>query len=161
MRTLKCKFCDRYFDEPDAYASHLEKEHPDQIPEDMTAYQFFYFLKTGKKEGKCVICGKSTGWNDKTRKYKRFCENPKCKEKYVETFRKRMIGRYGKTTLLNDPEQQKKMLANRKISGVYKWSKDHTEIPYTGTYEVNFLEFLDLVMHFDASDIMSRSPHTY
>ena len=71
-----------------------------------------------------------------------------------------MIGKYGKITLLNDPEQQKKMLANRKISGVYVWS-DGTKIGYTGSYELSFLEFLDTIMNFDSSDIISPSPHTY
>lgn len=32
-------------------------------------------------------------------------------------FRQNMLKKYGKDTLLNDPEQQKKMLADRKISG--------------------------------------------
>jgi len=72
-----------------------------------------------------------------------------------------MIGKYGKTTLLDDPEQQKKMLANRKISGKYLW-RDHVhEFTYTGSYEKSFLEFLDRVMNFDADDLMAPSPHTY
>lgn len=161
MKVFKCKFCDRYFDDVDSYVAHLEKSHSEQIPEDMDAYHFFYFLKTGKRHGSCVMCKKDTTWNRKTHKYNRFCDNPKCKEKYVEIFRKRMIGRYGKITLLNDPEQQKKMLANRKISGTYKWSDYKTEIPYTGSYELDFLQFLDLVMDFEPTDIMAPSPHTY
>jgi len=48
-------------------------------------------------------------------------------------FKKRMIGKYGKPYLTNDPEQQKKMLANRKISGVYQWSDGSGALPYTGT----------------------------
>ena len=72
-----------------------------------------------------------------------------------------MIGKHGKITLLNDPEQQKKMLANRRISGKYKWSDHIHEIPYTGTYELSFLEFMDLIMDFDPNDIISPSPHTY
>ena len=160
MRAIKCQYCDRRFDDPDNYATHLEKNHFDMIPPNMTAYQFYYFLKTGKDHGSCIVCKKNTSWNNKTKKYHRFCDNPKCKEKYKETFRSRMIGKYGKITLLNDPEQQKKMLANRKISGVYVWS-DGTKIGYTGSYELSFLEFLDTIMNFDSSDIISPSPHTY
>lgn len=160
MSVIKCKYCDKYFNEPDQYVSHLEKYHSDMIPEDMCAYQFYYFLKTNKTHGNCVMCKKETTWNEKTHKYNRFCNNPKCKEKYIEIFRNRMVGKYGKITLLNDPEQQKKMLANRSISGVYEWS-DGKKIPYTGSYELSFLEFLDLVMDFDSSDIIAPSPHTY
>lgn len=160
MKITKCKYCDRYFDEVDQYVAHLEKDHSELIPEDMTPFQFYYYLKTGKKNGKCVICGKPTLWNDKTHKYKRFCENPNCKEKYKETFRNRMIGVYGKVSLLNDPEHQKKMLAGRRISGRYRWS-DGEKIPYTGSYELSFLVFLDLIMDFDSSDVMAPSPHTY
>lgn len=161
MKISKCKFCDMYFDEPDKFVKHIESTHSDTIPKDMSPYQFYYFLQTGKKEGKCVICKRPTGWNEKTNKYKRFCDNPKCKETYVNIFKNRMIGKYGKITLLNDPEQQKKMLANRKISGVYKWSDHIHTSNYTGSYELDFLEFLDNIMDFDAEDVISPSPHTY
>lgn len=161
MVTLKCKYCNKRFDEVNHYITHLEKSHSDMIPPDMSASQFYYYLKTGKTNGNCVICKSKTEWNPKTLKYKRFCNNTKCKEKYVSTFKNRMIGKYGKITLLNDPEHQKKMLANRSISGTYKWSDNKTEIPYTGTYELSFLQFLDQIMDFDPSDIISPSPHTY
>jgi hypothetical protein len=158
----RCKYCDTFFIDVDAYVLHLEEVHGDMIPEDMDGWQYYYYLKTGKMNGSCIICKKKTRWNTSTHKYNRFCDNPKCKEIYREIFKKRMIGKYGKVSLLNDPEQQKKMLANRKISGVYRWSKDfHVEIPYTGSYEKKFLEFLDLDLNFDATDIIAPSPHTY
>ena len=71
-----------------------------------------------------------------------------------------MIGKYGKVSLLDDPEQQKKMLANRSISGKYKWS-DGSEKTYTGSYELSFLEFLDNVLDFKSDDVICPSPHTY
>lgn len=158
---LKCKFCDRRFSDVDHYVAHLEKSHLDEIPKDMTSYQFYYYLKTGKTHGDCIICRKPTPWNPKTNKYARFCRNPKCKEAYVKTFQNRMIGKYGKVTLLNDPEHQRVMLANRKISGVYEWSDHVHKFHYTGSYEKSFLEFLDLIVDFDPEDIMAPSPHTY
>lgn len=161
MAAIKCSFCDSLFGDDMKYVSHLERKHIDLIPPDMVPYQYYYFQKTGKKHGNCVMCKKETGWNEKTHKYKRFCEDPKCKEKYIEIFRNRMIGKHGKTTLLNDPEHQKKMLAGRKISGTYKWSEHRAEIPYTGSYELSFLEFMDTVLDFDPSDIIAPSPHTY
>lgn len=162
MRVIKCQFCDRHFTEVSQFTSHLESKHRDCIPKDMVVHQYYYYLKTGKKYGTCIMCKGKTKWNTKTNKYHRFCDNPKCKEKYIEIFRNRMIGKYGKITLLNDPEQQKKMLSNRSISGEYTWSTNPKyKISYTGTYERSFLEFLDTVMDFSPDDIISPSPHTY
>lgn len=160
-KRITCKFCGEYMKSYDSYVSHIESSHSESIPQDMTTWRFVYYLKTGKTHGSCIICKKDTEWNEKTHKYHRFCNNPKCKEKYVETFRNRMIGKYGKVNLLNDPEQQKKMLANRKISGVYTW-RDHVhETPYTGTYELSFLKFLDETLEFNPEDVIGPSPHTY
>ena len=160
-KRITCKFCGEYMKSYDLYVSHIESSHSESIPQDMTAWRFVYYLKTGKTHGSCIICKNETEWNEKTHKYHRFCNNPKCKEKYVETFRNRMIGKYGKVNLLNDPEQQKKMLANRKISGVYIW-RDHVhETTYTGTYELSFLKFLDEVLEFNPEDVIGPSPHTY
>lgn len=143
------------------YVSHLERKHDESIPPEMSGWQFAYYLRTGRTHGNCVMCKKPTTWNDKTHKYNRFCGDPKCKEKYIEIFRKRMVGKYGKTTLLNQPEQQKKMLANRKISGTYRWRDHTTETSYTGSYEKEFLTFLDVCMNWDPSDIIAPSPQTY
>lgn len=139
----------------------METKHSAMIPEDMTPWQFVYYLKTNKTHGNCVICKKPTKWNEKTHKYNRFCENPACKEKYRETFKKRMIGKYGKISLLDDPEQQRKMLENRGISGEYLWSDHYHKTKYVGSYEHDFLEFLDMIMNFDPNDVMAPSPHTY
>lgn len=160
MKKIACPLCDEHYKSLDGLYEHIEEDHDEDIPQDMTIPQYLYFLRTGKAYGKCVVCKSKTEWNDKTGKYKRFCENPKCKEKYREQFKKRMIDKYGKTTLLNDPEQQRKMLSHRHISGEYKWS-DGTIKTYTGSYELDFLKFLDLLMDFDSDDVFSPSPHTY
>jgi hypothetical protein len=160
-RRIYCQFCDYFCYDPDDMVSHIESKHDEMIPSDMSPWQFFYYLKTGKKNGSCVICHNPTKWNEKTHKYNRFCDNPKCKEKYKQTFNKRMIGKYGKTTLLNDPDHQRKMLANRKISGKYLWRDNVHVSTYTGSFEKSFLEFLDTVLEFDPEDVMSPSPHTY
>lgn len=161
-RRIYCRFCDSFFYSLDDLSSHMESEHMDMIPKNMSSYQFCYYIKTGKTHGSCIICHNDTDWNDKTKKYKRFCNNPACREKYKKEFNKRMIGKYGKINLLNDPEHQRKMLANRSISGVYTWSSDSRfKFPYTGSYELSFLQFLDNVLRFDPSDIITPSPHTY
>jgi hypothetical protein len=156
----KCRLCDAKFNELEDLYKHLEDEHGDSIPKNFSSQQYYYYLKTGKDHGTCIVCKMDTSWNESTNKYHRFCEMKRCKEKYKEEFRQRMIGKYGRVHLLSDPEQQKKMLANRSISGKYKWS-DGKEIQYTGTYELDFLRFLDNFMNFDSEDVISPSPHTY
>lgn len=158
---FKCKICKEQYKSIEGLYEHIEEEHEEMIPKDMSVQQYYYFMKTGKTHGNCVICKGATSWNPATNKYNRICKNPKCKEKYVEIFRERMIGKYGKVHLLNDPEQQKKMLANRSISGEYLWSDDKHKIPYTGSYELDFLKTLDLFFNWDPSDIMMPSPHVY
>lgn len=160
MKRIKCPLCNDSFTKVEGLYEHLEEDHDDEMPADYSASRYYYYTKTGKTHGSCVVCKKDTEWNESTKKYHRFCGNPKCKDAYVKEFRKRMIGKYGKSTLLNDPEQQKKMLANRSISGKYKWS-DGTEKTYTGSYELDFLKFLDVFMNFESSDVMTPSPHTY
>ena len=59
-RRIYCKFCDYFCYEADDYVSHLEKHHEEMIPQDMTT------------------------WNETTHKYSRFCNNPKCKDRYRE-----------------------------------------------------------------------------
>ena len=55
----------------------------------------------------------------------------------------------GKHIYLNDPNKQREMLANRSISGVYKWSDGKHETTYTGSYELDFLKTLDNFFDWD------------
>jgi hypothetical protein len=140
---------------------HYQKYHKDLILPEMTGFQYFYYLLTGKENGSCVICKKETMFNERAMKYSRFCENPVCKDKYREQFKNRMISKYGKVHLLNDIEKQKEMLSKRGISGVYKWSDKNSEFKYVGSYELDFLKFLDIKLQWKSSDILAPSPHTY
>ncbi|MDD3172185.1 MAG: hypothetical protein PHF63_00700 [Herbinix sp.] len=157
---IKCRICADRLKDKDAFARHIEDEHQDQIPEDFTSTRYAYFLLTGKKEGHCVECKKPTEFNDLTFKYNRFCKDPACKQKYAARFKKRMVGKYGKVHLLNDPTKQREMLENRSISKEYEWSNGE-KMKCVGSYEYDFLKFLDLVMNYSPSDIMAPSPHTY
>ena len=156
----KCKICKKSFTELQGLYNHIERKHSHMIPKNMGVEQYYYYMKTGKSNGNCVICKQPTTWNKNTNKYNRFCDNPKCKEKYTEEFRKRMIGKYGKVHLLNDPEKQREMLANRSISGKYRWDNG-TETVYTGSYEHDFLKMMDGFFDWDPDDIMMPSPHNY
>ena len=160
MKKISCPFCDENYTSINGLYEHIEEEHDEDIPAGFSPSRYMYYLKTGKTSGKCIECKKPTEWNESTGKYNRFCPDIKCKQKYRKRFEQRMIGKYGKTTLLNEPDQQRKMLEHRKISGKYKWS-DGAEKVYTGTYELDFLKMMDLFMEFDSNDIITPSPHTY
>lgn len=160
VRPVKCPICQTKYINKNAVYNHIEKSHPDVLPQGMSGGEYYYRTIYGRG-GRCVVCKKETTWNEKTNKFNRFCNNPKCKKLYKETFQKRMIAKYGKTHLTDDPAQQKKMLAARKISGKYKWSDGSGEIVYTGSYELDFLKYIDLVLNFDFKDIIAPSPHTY
>ena len=157
---IKCHICSKKFSKPEALYEHYLEMHDNAIPEGWSPERFYYFGRTGKSHGSCVVCHKETDWNDSTDKYHRFCKNPKCKDMYREEFKKRMIGKYGKVHLLSDPEQQRKMLKNRKISGEYEWS-DGVKKEYVGSYEKEFLMMADSFLNFSSEDIMTPSPHTY
>lgn len=140
---------------------HYDTVHRNLIPPDMDGYRWFYFLMTKKDRGSCVECKQETEFNRVSMKYARFCNNPQCKQKYREEAVKRMISKYGKITLLNDPEHQKKMQAGRRIAGIYNWSDNKTKLPFLSSYEKDFFQFLDITLQWPASDIIAPSPHVY
>lgn len=160
MKIYKCMFCK--YSNTDKYKMglHYDTKHKSLIRQDMDGFKWFYFTLTKKDKGSCIICKNETEFNINTMKYSRFCNNPQCKQAYRELFKKRMIGKYGKIHLLNDPEKQKEMLANRKISGQYTWSDGSVKISYVGNNELDFLKKLD-VMKWPSNDIIMPSPHIY
>ena len=160
VKYFKCPHCGVKFQSLQVWGNHVKNKHPDIIPEGWSYARYFYYIQTGKTHGNCVICKNPTEWNEATQKYERFCHNENCKKTYREQFKNRMISRYGKVHLLDDPEQQRKMLANKKISGSYTFL-DGIKVTYTGTYELDFLKFLDRFLHFNGNDILMPSPHTY
>lgn len=161
MRIYKCTICKFTHKDKQTMGKHYQLKHRDSIPDNMSGYQWFYYLLTGKDRGSCIICKQNTEFNEVTMKYSRFCPNPECKNKYREEFKNRMIKKYGKIHLLNDPEKQKEMLANRRISGHYDWHDKSVRIPYTGSFELDFLKFLDIQLNWNSNDIMFPSPHVF
>lgn len=160
VKYYKCPTCNKKYQSLVTWSNHMLKQHPKDIPAGFTPARYFYFLQTGKKEGSCIVCKNPTEWNEATAKYNRFCNNPQCKEKYREEFKKRMLGKYGKVNLLDDPAQQRKMLEAKRNSGKYKF-RDGGEVGYVSTYELDFLKMLDRFLEFNSNDIMGPSPHTY
>ena len=155
-RKVKCPYCS-FKNTKEKVIAHIDKKHEDLIPEGYTAARVLFNSIHHVDHGTCVVCKQPTEWNENTNKYKRLCKNPKCREKLREMYKKNMMKVYGKTTLLNDANQQKKMLANRGISGVYTFQNGKMK-EYTGSYEKKMLEFLDKIMGFDPDDIIMPGP---
>lgn len=160
VKNYKCPDCGAKYKSLQTWGNHVKSAHPELIPSGWSYARYFYYILTGKDKGSCTVCKSDTDWNEATQKYERFCKNPVCKEKYREMFKNRMMKKYGKVHLLNDPEQQRKMLAGRKISGLYTF-QNGKQIGYVGSYEKHFLIMLDKFLHFDPDGIMMPSPHTY
>lgn len=165
-RKYKCIFCSNTF-ERQKLSSHIEKYHNDMLNEDKgyTADRIVFDIcnkkePIGASHGLCRICKKETEWDEKTVRYKAYCSD-KCKTKARENYKNNMMRVYGKTTLLDDMEwQETKMLANRSISGKYKWS-DGTYKSYVGSYERKFLEFCDNVLNINSEDLITPGPTIY
>ena len=153
-----CPYCDTKFLRTDLI-EHVETKHPDMIPEGYTAARVIYEVVNKKNYGTCMICkDKVYDWDEKLSKYKNLCNKPSCREAVRQTSINNMMRVYNKPHLLDEPEQQEKMLARRRISGTYKFSTDGTVVPYTGQYEKKLLEFFDKALNVDGKDIQSPGP---
>lgn len=156
-RRYRCPYCD-YIATKAELILHLEKKHEDMIPENYSAGRVLFEFFNKKDHGICRICGKPTKWNENKLMFEQICDDPKCKKAYSDEFHKvRMVKKYGVESLLNDPKMQQKMLANRKISGYYKFS-DGVKISYCGKYELKLLEFCDKVLGYKSYEITSPGP---
>lgn len=165
-RKYKCIFCNKSFERA-KLANHIDKYHDDMlcIEKGYTANRIVFDI-CNKKEpigsayGVCRICKQPTEWDEKSVRYKAYC-SVKCKDQARKNYEKNMLKVYGKTTLLDDMEwQETKMLANRGISGKYRWS-DGTYKSYVGSYEKKFLEFCDNVLNIDSGDLLTPGPTIY
>jgi hypothetical protein len=124
----------------------------------MTSKQYCFNrkYKISGRNGKSVISKKPTPWNEELGRYERFANDAE-RQEYRKIFLERMQKTYGKDTLLNDPDVQKKMLANRKISGIYKF-RNGKEVTYTGDYERHFLEVMDTLLEWSPDDLFVPAP---
>ena len=138
----------------------MDTTHPGNRPGGYSTSRYFYFVMTNKTHGICRTCKQPTEWNEHSMKYDQYCKNPECKQAYAKMAKQRMIGKYGQVHLLNNPDMQKKMLENRRISGRYRF-EDGTEFGYVGSYEKEFLKMMDRMMCWHTNDIIAPSPHTY
>lgn len=155
----KCPYCN-IRDTRENLVDHVKDEHDDMIPKGYTAFRVVFDYVNKKPmgyNGKCTECGGPTGWDEDKGRYNRQCSKPACKASYLKKFEDNMIRTQGTTRISNTAEGQEKMLANRKISGTYKFS-DGGEKTYTGSYERKALEFMDQVMEIKSDDILCPGP---
>lgn len=141
-----------------ALYQHIEENYSHMVTEDMPPSRIYFNLKYNKTEGKCVMTGKPTKWNNATERYERFADE-NARKAYREMFKKRMKSKYGKTHILDDPEQQKKMLGNRKISLEYKWNDGRISV-VNSKLELSFLNFLENTYRFN-KDCLMEPPTIY
>jgi hypothetical protein len=154
-----CPVCKRKFATVNAAVDHIDSTHQGCCPPNITPKQWIFNVRNrlpiGTTHGKSILSGRPTQWNEKLGKYERLCGESE-RQEFRKVFVARMLRTYKKETLLNDPDVQKKMLQRRKISGTYKFGKD--EIPYTGSYELDFIRFLDTVLDWDPKDLFMPCP---
>lgn len=159
-KVSKCIYCSKKYVDKKALYNHIEKMHGDYVPSNISISQHYFNVKNKKTCGRCVICGNVSKWNESVERYERFCSE-ECKNRYRDDFKKKMMQKYGKEHLLNDVDQQKKMLANRSISGKYLWSDNKSTTLYTGSYEHDFLKFLDYFVNLSPNDVVAPAPQVF
>lgn len=155
----KCPFCDERYSREDLL-NHIEENHPYDIPEDFSPFRYVFNYVNKKPityHGKCTECGGSTDWDENKGRYNRQCNKKSCHDSYVKKFEANMMKTRGVTRISATASGQVKMLANRKISGEYRFSNGQVKT-YTGSYELKALEFMDKVMHINPDDIMCPGP---
>jgi hypothetical protein len=155
-----CPACRRPFLTKAALYEHVYNEHGDIIPEHMSVAQYCFNIRNKKSFSLCVQCRTNkTEWDEKAERYSRYC-SPECLKRYVVEAKRRMVQTYGRTHILDDPNHQLKMQDSRSISGQYTFTTDKVTVPYMGTYELDFLEYLDITCEWKGASI-SRCPHYF
>ena len=157
-RKYQCPYCNDKCDRV-KLVDHIEKKHSEFIPKDFTASRIVFNIVNKKEKGKCTICGKESPWDEDKCRYDRFCSD-KCKKAYEQLAAERLKRIRGTTKqeMLKDPEYQNNvMLANRSISGKYKF-QDGTIRTYVGSYEHKFLEFMDKFLNVKSEDLETPGP---
>jgi len=157
----KCPFCESsktYTREN--LVRHITNKHEDELPEGFTPLRYTFNYVNRKPisyHGVCTECKRETPWNEEVGRYNRQCGREACRKSFVKKFENNMVKTRGVTRISATRDGQVKMLANRKISGKYKF-QNGVEKTYTGSYERKALEFMDKVMNINPDDIMCPGP---
>ena len=160
FKSLKCPICGKTYKEVGTFGNHMRAEHSGTIPEDWSDLRYAYFVTTGKSCGRCCECGQPTVWNEVAGHYGRICGSEACRKKFRERVMAGMRARYGKASLLDDPNYRQRMLTGRRISGEMEFW-DGGKVQYMGALEKAFVKMLNDFFRFPSSDIISPSPNRY
>lgn len=157
-KKFKCPYCELRI-ERSKLSSHIDKKHEDLIPEGYSAGRVAFNTINKKEVGHCIMCQSETEWNEDKQRYERLCNKKSCHDKYVKMTEERLKKARGvtKQEMLSDPNFQNKMLNGRSISGTYKMS-DGGKKTYVGSYELDFLKFIDNFLNIKSDDIVSPGP---
>lgn len=148
VKRYKCPYCEERLPKGQLIL-HVEDEHQDMIPKNMTPHQVVFNHIYKKDHSTCKYCKKEIyEWDEEAGRYKSFC-NSKCSKGYADSRKEYRLK-------VGDIDRQKTML-HKKHSTYYTF-QNGTKIPYVGTYEKAFLEFMDIVMKADPNDILYDSP---
>lgn len=154
-----CPFCKERFTREDLVV-HIDRKHNEELPEGFTPLRAAFHAvnrKDFKYNRPCRICKKPTPWNEDKGRYDFLCSNPTCKSAWITNMKNTMGEKYGAYRPTTTAEGLEKMLAGRKISGVYKFTTGG-EVPYTGSYEKKCLEFMDKAMGIKFEDVEVPGP---
>ena len=156
-KKYKCPYCDARY-KKSTLISHIENKHEDMIPEGFTPSRIVFNIINKKDHGTCIECKGESPWNEEKGRYDRLCGKQACSISYRRKTEERIKKIYGKTSqeLLKDPNHQTKMLAGRRISGVYRWNNGDLKT-YTGSYELECLKFCES-FGFNSEDVITPGP---
>lgn len=158
-KTFKCPYCNKRKTRVDLI-KHVDRVHADLLPSGFTATRIvFNSINYDDLDynGKCVICGGPSDWDENKARYNRLCNNPNCRKEFNRRAEENLLRTKGVRKMAQSLEGQEKMLANRHISGTYKF-QDGTEKNYVGTYELKALEFMDKVLNCRSEDVHTPGP---
>lgn len=158
-RKYLCPYCQKKIPKS-KLITHLGRVHNNNLPKDFTPLQTAYHIINNRPyeyHGKCRICSKPTFWDENKGRYNFLCGDSNCDKEWVNKMKSTMGDKYGAYRPTSTPEGLKKMLAARRISGTYKFQDGH-EFTYTGSYELETLKFLDLVMNVKSEDLQVPGP---
>ncbi|MCM1219692.1 MAG: hypothetical protein NC548_34865, partial [Lachnospiraceae bacterium] len=158
-KMFKCPYCNKRKTRIDLI-KHVDRVHADLLPAGFTATRIiFNSINYGDLDynGNCVICKGPSDWDENKARYNRLCNNPACRKEFNRRAEENLLRTKGVRKMSQSLEGQEKMLANRHISGSYKF-QDGSEKSYVGTYELKALEFLDKVMNCRSEDVQTPGP---
>lgn len=83
-KTFKCPYCNKRKTRIDLI-KHVDRVHADLLPLEFTATRIvFNSINYDNLDynGKCVICGGSSDWDENKARYNRLCNNPNCRKEF-------------------------------------------------------------------------------